>query len=398
IAASFAWALGGLDNRFTALFVLSTADIALRFSLARGVVAAALYTPCLITLYIIAPTPGGELWASVWQDAARVWFVALTMGVAADARQRTGAALARLAEQQGQEQAILEGSNDGISVCIGTKRVYANQALAEFFGYQTPDEACGRDFDTLIVDEDRARMREMLLACQDGAPGPLRTTFRIERADGTTRAAEISTRAVTYNSSPAALSILRDVTERQQLQEELSYLAHHDPLTGLLNRRLFTLELERVLAAALRYRTPGAVLFIDLDHFKAINDTLGHEVGDQVLCGVAKLMHQTLRASDIAGRLGGDEFAVILPNASPQDAVRAADRLVAVLKEPIIFVEGQPVHCSASIGIAAFPSEGATVTTLLAQADRAMYEAKHLGKGQAQLHRDVDAPRVGDEI
>ena len=159
--------------------------------------------------------------------------------------------------------------------------------------------------------------------------------------------------------------------------EDTQYLAHHDVMTGLCNRVLFYEVLRRQLAAAERSGKSLAVLAVDLDDFKAVNDERGHAAGDRVLRAVAERIRQAVRGSDVAGRMGGDEFAVLLCEADATSARQLAERLVLALSEP--YGERMP-RVSASVGVAVFPEDGADATSLMERADGALYEAKRLGK------------------
>lgn len=169
------------------------------------------------------------------------------------------------------------------------------------------------------------------------------------------------------------------VTRLLQSQKQMSYLAHHDPLTGLPNRMAFQANMAQSIALAERQKGSLAVLFMDLDGFKLVNDTHGHDVGDLLLQQVATRLRECVRASDIVGRLGGDEFVLLMTdNPSPKEASQIADKLIARVSEPYIFGNRQ-MRIGASIGIALFPEDAATADQLLVLADSAMYVAKRGG-------------------
>ena len=175
----------------------------------------------------------------------------------------------------------------------------------------------------------------------------------------------------------------RDVTQRNRLENELAHQAFHDPLTNLANQALFRDRVEHALAKHARRRGRLGVLFLDLDNFKTVNDSLGHTVGDELLVAVAQRLVECLRAEDTAARLGGDEFAVLLEQlATAGEATRVADRVIAALSQPFR-AAGRDVFVGVSIGIA-FDEVGATVDQLLRNADLAMYRAKAKGKGRAE--------------
>ena len=172
---------------------------------------------------------------------------------------------------------------------------------------------------------------------------------------------------------------------------QLEYLVDHDFLTGLYNRRWFERELAREVERAARYGTPGAVLLIDLDHFKDINDSLGHRAGDDLLKGVAGLLKRRARQADVLARLGGDEFALLLPQTSLDDAEIVADEIVKTLSRRMAVGAHQSMVVTASVGVAI--SEGLTDTELLAYADLAMYEAKAAGRNRFAVYRPAAGGR-----
>jgi diguanylate cyclase (GGDEF)-like protein len=176
-----------------------------------------------------------------------------------------------------------------------------------------------------------------------------------------------------------AMALSASLFERRRLDAHLVHLADHDPLTDVLSRRGFQAELWRQIAKAKRYGVRGSLLFLDLDDFKRVNDTLGHAAGDEVLSRLAALLRARLRDSDLLARLGGDEFAILLPHTSDGQARAVAEQLLAGIRAQTMVIEGRPVAVSASIGIALFPDHGDSVEALLSGADAAMYHAKTAG-------------------
>ena len=202
--------------------------------------------------------------------------------------------------------------------------------------------------------------------------------------------ATIETSSRSFEDPPGQLSwvhVIRDVTDRLRI-DHLTVLANHDALTGLWNRRRFNEELASRVAAAVRYDTPGAVLLIDLDYFKAINDTYGHAAGDTALRAVASILDRNTRASDAAARLGGDELALLLDHTSLAGAKLCADKLIELLSAAPLEHDGAHFSIGASIGIAAFPRDGQTPAAILAVADAALYRAKLGGRGRACTSED----------
>lgn len=179
-----------------------------------------------------------------------------------------------------------------------------------------------------------------------------------------------------------------EIIERRHIEERVRYMAHHDSLTGLPNRTLLKDRMEQAIALGRRYNKQVAVMFIDLDRFKTINDTLGHHVGDTLLKETGRRLRQCVRASDTVARLGGDEFVVVLPElGSAEEAVPIAEKLSASL-EPPVYVDGHELHVTPSIGVCIFPRDGEDVETIMRNADTAMYQAKAAGRNNFQFYTE----------
>lgn len=251
----------------------------------------------------------------------------------------------------------------------------------------------GRPFITLLADEESAdAVRNRLAELIAG-------TCEHFEEEGDLHCKDHSTlNIVWYHSrlkdqtdhAPKILSVGMDITARKKAELRLAWLADHDPLTGLYNRRRLTQELNDAVAAAKRYRRSGALLFVDLDQFKYINDTSGHDAGDRLLRRLGALFPSMLREIDVVGRLGGDEFAVILSQATVDEAVQVARKILAHLCEIEFQVDERVHRLSASIGIALFPKHGANIEELLARADLAMYRVKESGRGGWHLLSQED--------
>jgi diguanylate cyclase (GGDEF)-like protein/PAS domain S-box-containing protein len=186
------------------------------------------------------------------------------------------------------------------------------------------------------------------------------------------------------------VSVFRDITDEKSQEEKLKFQAYHDPLTGLPNRQLFNDRLDRALAYARHSNRKVAVFFLDLDKFKAVNDTLGHKVGDLLLQEAAVRFKTCVRNEDTVARLAGDEFTFILQDIAhgEADSEMVARRVITALSLPFS-LEGHPVSITPSIGITIYPSDGSTVETLLKNADAAMYAAKKQGRGRYVLFRSL---------
>ena len=260
--------------------------------------------------------------------------------------------------------------------------IYESPAVSQVMGFEDEGRVGGSAFD-LLHPGDAAAVRQIFrdVAAQ---PNALVTTqFRARHSDGTWRHLE----GVLKNllDDPAVGGIVvnyRDVTDRSTLEEQLRHQAFHDTLTRLPNRALFMDRLEQAVVSTRRSDRQIAVLFLDLDDFKAINDTLGHAAGDNVLVAVAERVRNTLRAVDTTARIGGDEIAILLEDSSAAGAEETASRIHAALREPIA-LPGSEVVVSVSIGIAACCQGEQTADELLRNADVAMYGAKTRGKSRS---------------
>ncbi|HEX7811966.1 MAG TPA: EAL domain-containing protein [Burkholderiales bacterium] len=215
--------------------------------------------------------------------------------------------------------------------------------------------------------------------------GSARGEFRLRRKDGSEVPVELS--AATFKDRAdqlCASMIIRDITERRRAEEHIEYLAYHDELTGIPNRAHFQREFDHAVAISQRYGLSCALMLVDLDRFKYINDTIGHQAGDQLLKQMAARLRACLRDSDIIARLGGDEFVILMQDAANMEAVTAvADKILEVASRPLI-IEDQEFLVTASIGISTYPQDGADLQTLLKSSDLAMYRAKEAGKNGYQ--------------
>jgi diguanylate cyclase (GGDEF)-like protein/PAS domain S-box-containing protein len=208
---------------------------------------------------------------------------------------------------------------------------------------------------------------------------------KVIRFDGKIIDVEVTGISIEHEGKPAILSVIHDITERKELEGKLNYLAYHDTLTGVPNRRLFQEELKKALEEADRDGCIFGVLYLDLDKFKYINDTLGHEIGDELLKQFTSRIQGCLRDSEILARMGGDEFTILLPELSEdEDAEAVAERILAVLQEKWE-VGSQQITTTSSIGIATYPRAGTTARELLKNADIALYKAKENGRNTYEV-------------
>jgi diguanylate cyclase (GGDEF)-like protein/PAS domain S-box-containing protein len=277
----------------------------------------------------------------------------------------------------------MENSIDGTAILDRDGAfTYLNEALTEAYGYKDPKELLGKSWRTLY-DEEQLRRFEQYLEPALEREGCWRGEAIGTRRDGSTFTQEISIATI---EGGERVCVVRDTTERKALERQLKRQAFHDPLTSLANRALFMNRLEHAIDRCYRHGSSIAVLFLDLDNFKAVNDSLGHEVGDQLLIAVSSRLQESLRPGDTLARLGGDEFTVLLEDNVPDvsDAVRVAERITAALRDPFR-VGGREVFITTSIGITLNLSGARKPSDLVREADIAMYKAKARGRARYEV-------------
>ncbi len=292
-----------------------------------------------------------------------------------------------LSASEARFRSLVQNSSDMITVINAAGAVvYQSPASARVLGLD-PAVLVGMMASEFVHpdDTDRVRMFFADAANNDGPPAAVEA--RLRHGDGSWRHAEVmaSNRLADEHVGGFVLNI-RDVTERHDLEEQLRHQAFHDPLTGLANRARFMDRLDHELARSTRHGRAAAVLFLDLDDFKSVNDALGHPAGDRLLVAVAERLEGNLRLGDTAARFGGDEFAILLDDcAGAEEAMEAGDRIVAALRAPFD-LDGREVLVRASIGVALSQGSRMRGDELLRRADIAMYAAKAGGKGRCQAY------------
>jgi len=253
--------------------------------------------------------------------------------------------------------------------------VGVNDAAVEHYGYSRTE------FEKLTIRSIQAFEAEPPWAGDRSSDELTARTWKHVRADGALIDLAIYSRHLVYNDQPAVLLALMDITERKRAEARLAFMAQHDHLTGLPNRNLLRQHMDEILLHARRSADKVAVLVLGLDNFKAVNDTLGHGIGDKLLRGVAKRLRSTLREEDTLARLNSDEFAIVQSGlARPEDAVLLARRLLEAIADPYLF-DGHSVIIGASIGIAMAPGDGDESEKLLKSADMALSRAKNDSRG-----------------
>ena len=279
------------------------------------------------------------------------------------------------------QSAAMTASMDGIAILDRHLRFsYVNDAMAKLFGYGQPESMSGHPLRDLYDSEEGDRLLAQIIP-QVRDRGRWRGEAKGRRRDGISFPQEIS---LTTLDGGGMVCVVRDITERTYAEEQIKHLAYHDALTGLPNRLLFKDRLTVALSHAQRDRTRLAVLFLDLDRFKVINDSLGHNIGDQLLQAVATRVQSCVRESDTVARLGGDEFTLLLPLSRSDDAAPVAQKILEAIRYPF-HIEGREFFITTSLGISLYPEDGTDAETLIKNADTAMYQAKELGRDNYQL-------------
>ena len=308
--------------------------------------------------------------------------------------------LERMEVQLQREELILNAAPDGI-LWINTEGtiLMVNPAMEKLSGFSA-SELKGRNVDTFLPQHLRARhgdhLRSYFIKPQPRAMGSL--DLKLLRADGSMLPVDIALGHFRDEGQQFAIAYLRDLTERKKFEESLKHQATHDELTNLPNRWLFRLQLTQTLLRSARTGLRTAVLFLDLDDFKHVNDSMGHAAGDALLVQVSVRMRLALRENDLMARLGGDEFAILLTDLTDTDeAAAVATKLLAAL-EAAYRVNDQDVYTGASMGLAFYPDDATDSDSLLRFADMAMYRAKEAGRGTYSLYSKEMDKRVHEDM
>jgi diguanylate cyclase (GGDEF)-like protein/PAS domain S-box-containing protein len=267
---------------------------------------------------------------------------------------------------------------------LSGKIIAANSAAIDYYKYPL-DQLVGMSISEinhmspeLIAEEGQRALRE------EGNS----YFFSHRLSSGELRDVEVHLTPIESGGRSLLFSIVHDITERKKVEQKLEVLAQTDLLTGLANRRHFMTLAEQELSRTLRYGGALSVLMMDIDHFKIVNDTYGHQAGDLVLQKLGELCLETLREVDLVGRIGGEEFAVILPQTDGEKTLEVAERLRQTVERAEVQLEfGLPLHITLSIGVTTLTGGGTNIDTLLGQADNALYEAKHAGRNRVCVYR-----------
>jgi diguanylate cyclase (GGDEF)-like protein/PAS domain S-box-containing protein len=293
-----------------------------------------------------------------------------------------------LRESETRFRALADQSLVGLTLYDGERFSYVNPRFSEMIGYSMEELSRMSVFD-LIPATDRERTARIVEKgmSRDFTPGTFKAT--VLPKDGTVMVAEIAGSAFEIRGRVQLLAVWTDITERlrnehdvEALTQQLKELSIRDPLTGLFNRRYLDAALQRELDLASRKGHPVCVVMGDIDHFKLVNDTYGHQAGDEVLKAFGAMLVANSRTSDICCRYGGEEFLLLMPDASQEIACQRAEIIRSAIQILEIGTETQPIRITASFGIASFPRHGDDPNQLTSAADAALYEAKATGRNR----------------
>ena len=290
-----------------------------------------------------------------------------------------------LQESEEKYRNLVERANDGILIIQDGIVKYVNPRLAEMAGCSV-DELIGKKFIDYVHPAEISKLLDRYQRRMEGKNvEPIYETV-LKRKDGSDAFAEINAGSISYQGKIADLVFIRDITKRKQQEETIKQLAYHDALTGLPNRTLFNDRLNDALKHAHRYNRKLAVMLLDLDRFKDINDSLGHTVGDRLLKRVGNRLRKHLRKSDTIARMGGDEFLVLVKEIKcDKDAGKVAQKILKAIRYTFT-VDNHKLPVTTSIGIAIYPSDGKNINTLMKNVDIAMYHAKDEGRNNCQRY------------
>jgi diguanylate cyclase (GGDEF)-like protein/PAS domain S-box-containing protein len=283
---------------------------------------------------------------------------------------------------------IFDSVSEGIVMLRDGVVHKCNRRFAEMLGY-SPAELVGRPSVLWYANPSEWDPAASLPHAVRDEDGSLHTELRVKRRDGSIFWCDARGRILNpERAEEGSLWIYIDISARKERESRIQHLADHDALTGLLNRRMFDDRLRQAIANARRSDSIVSLMLVDLDEFKAINDTYGHLTGDYVLRTVAKRIQDSVRETDTVARLGGDEFVVVLVGQrSTEDPAVVAEKMLGAITQPIP-AGGRQLEIGASIGISIFPRDGDSTEALLKHADAAMYRVKDAGKNRYQFYSD----------
>ncbi|MCX8129982.1 MAG: EAL domain-containing protein [Clostridia bacterium] len=306
-----------------------------------------------------------------------------------------------LSESEERYRLAVEGSNDALwDFDVLTNRLFISARGKQIAGYSKDEELENEMFIELIHPDDKAKYLQYMRSFFTGKEKSAQLEYRIISQDGNT-VWVLSRGKGIWDSSGKLVRVagsFMDITIRKEAEREIHQLAYYDTLTHLPNRVLLIDRLNMVLAESKRNKNMGALLYLDLDNFKTINDTQGHAFGDELLKKISDKLKYCVREYDTVARLGGDEFVILQPRINAaDDAVRLAGRIISAIQEPWV-ISGRDYYITCSIGITIYPNDGKDGPTLLKNADMAMYTAKELGRNNYQLYEKNMNVRIMEKL
>ena len=359
---------------------------------------AALYAPVYREFTIVLP-----LIVAVLATALLVlrWQLAPLVAELVASEHSAREAHARLKDTESYVQAVVNSVDEGIATISETGIVETfNPAMARLFGY-APEEVIGHNVSRLMPEPHRSHHDDYLRHYRETGEARVIGTGREltgRRQDGSEFPIDLRVSEFYLGGKRRFIGTARDATGRKEAERRMEYVATHDALTDLPGRALIQARIDQLIRRAERSGQLFAVMFADLDHFKDVNDSLGHDQGDRFLRLVARRLQEALRAEDMVGRLSGDEFVILTAAlVTPLDAALIADKLLRALSAPYLLGD-HTLYCSASIGVALYPQDGRDVDTLLRHSDAAMYQAKRSGRGLYRCYDEAANATSGDEV
>ncbi len=359
---------------------------------------AALYAPVYREFAVVLPLILGVLAVALlvlrWQFAPLVADLVASERAAYEAH-------ARLKDTENHVQAVLSSVDEGITTISETGIIETfNPAMARLFGY-APEEVIGRNVSVLMPEPHRSHHDDYLRHYRETGEARIIGIGREltgRRRDGSEFPIDLRVSEFYLGGKRRFIGNARDATGRKEAERRMEHVATHDALTDLPGRALIQTRIDQLIRRAERSGQLFAVMFVDLDDFKGVNDSLGHDGGDRLLRLVARRLQEALRAEDTVGRFGGDEFVILTAAlVTPLDAALIADKLLRALSTPYL-LDDKTLYSSASIGVALYPQDGRDAASLLRHSDAAMYQAKRSGRGQYRCYDEAVNATSSDKV
>nr|WP_304216991.1 sensor domain-containing diguanylate cyclase [Fredinandcohnia onubensis] len=301
--------------------------------------------------------------------------------------------ISKVKEEEEQYKRLVQLSPEAIIIHNRGEILYINESGANLLGSSSPSELLNRDISEFVHPDSKELIDKLKERLDQFPKSVFNEQVKIKRVDGAIIYLEFKSTKIDFKGQSARELIARDITIQKSEIENVTRLAYQDALTGLPNRRAFMEQLTQLLKSSEKEKIRFGLMFIDLDGFKQVNDTLGHDGGDILLKQVSYYFKKCVADKGIVARLAGDEFIVLLDNANQEESIRVADSIIESLNSPII-IFGKKVRVTPSIGIALYPQHGLEATELMNHADMAMYQAKQQGKNNFQLYNPYSLKEI----